>query len=78
MQFAVVAVHFAFEGRIDRALLLNSVLAAKAFIDHLGREMRAIVTLHGDLSVWKTFADQVLDGLSVDRLASFIGSIHNL
>ena len=45
VQFAVRAVHLALQRGVDGALLLDAVLAAEAFVDHLGREMGAVVAL---------------------------------
>ena len=61
MQFACRAIHLALKRSIDGALLLHTVLAGKAGVDHFGCEMGTVVALHSDFGVGKAFAQQGLD-----------------
>ena len=61
MQLAVRAVHFALQGRINCALLLDAVLAAKAFVDNHCGHMNTVIALDTDLRIRKSLAQKVLD-----------------
>jgi hypothetical protein len=61
MKVPVAAVHFALKGGVDRALLLYAVFAFEGRVNHFGGEMRAIVSLYGDLAVREGVAQKRFD-----------------
>src|SRR5690606_23682844 len=77
MQFARRAIHFSLQGGIDRTLLLNPVLAAETFIDHLGRIMISVSCKIGnrDLRVGECDSDELFDFVSFHRHLKFLLSL---
>lgn len=61
MQLTVGAVHLAFQCGIDSALLLDTVLAAEAFVDDHGRHMHPIGAADLNLGLREGVAQQFFD-----------------
>ena len=69
MQLAVRSLHLTFQGGIDRALLLNAVLATETFINHFSGVMVSITRQirNSHFCVWKCDTDQIFYLFGFDR-----------